>query len=140
MQKHYRAYTHAKHTAPKTQQILMLYDAAIRNLQQARDAMEAGRIEERYRLLSKASDIVFGLQGCLDFEKGGEVAQVLYDFYGTIDARIGSLHRTPEPEACAKIAEELKSMRDAWADIDGEGKPSPKPDTPPESVSVTLSA
>ncbi len=114
----YEAYAAATHTVANTQQIVMLYDGAIRNLQQAKDAMQANEIEQRYHLLVKTSDIVFGLQGCLDFDRGGEVATALYNFYSSIDRRIFALHHSNDAGACAEVVADLKSMRDVWDEID----------------------
>ncbi len=118
----YRAYASATQTVAKTRQIIMLYDAAIRNLQQARDILQDhSRIEERFRLLSRANEIVYGLQGCLDFDNGGEVAKVLYDFYSSVDARILSLHRLQNPAVCDQLIKDMKAMRDTWDEIDRAG-------------------
>lgn len=119
MMKHkYQAYAAATQTVAKTRQIVMLYDGAIRYMQQAREAIRAGHIEERYRLLVRTSDIISGLQGCLDFENGGDVAKVLYQFYGGIETRVFSIHRTASAEACDSIIADLKQMRDVWQEID----------------------
>lgn len=114
----YRAYSKATHTVAKTRQVVILYDGAIRFLKQAQEAMEKKDIELRYRKLTKAAEIIMGLQSCLDFESGGEAAKVLYDFYAAMDLRIMTLHREPKPEACAKLIEELKAMRNVWDRID----------------------
>jgi len=114
----YRAYAAATQTVARTQQIVMLYDGVLRFMQRAKDAIQQGRIEERYKMLMKATDVIMGLQGCLDFEKGGEMAKLLYNFYSTVDARIFSIHRTNSIETCEEIIAELKKMRDVWNEID----------------------
>lgn len=114
----YQAYTQANHTVAKTRQVVMLYDGVIRNLQQAREAMEANRIEERYNKLVRASEIIMGLQMSLDFDQGQEAAQVLYEFYSSIDSRIMQLHRTGSREACDTIIDDIRQMRDIWNKID----------------------
>ena len=114
----YQAYAAATQTAPKTKQILMLYDGVIRLVQQAREAIREKRIEQRYRALARATDIIMGLQGCLDFENGGDVARILYNFYSTIDSHIFSIHRTNSMETCDEVIAELKKMRSAWQEID----------------------
>jgi flagellar secretion chaperone FliS len=115
---HYQAYSVASQTMPKTRQIVMLYEGAIRNMQQAKEAITEKRIEDRYNLLIKASEIVIALQSCLDFEAGGDVAQVLYDYYSSIDARIMTIHRSNSLEMCDRVIAELKEMRDAWQEVD----------------------
>lgn len=114
----YKAYAAATQTVARTRQIVMLYDGAIRYLKQAGEAMEAKRIEERYHLLVKVSEIVSGLQGCLDFESGGDVARLLYNFYSSIDLRIFALHRSNSKADCEQLIRELRQMRDVWHDID----------------------
>jgi flagellar protein FliS len=121
-----KAYTRASHTTAKTRQIVMLYDGAIRFLQQAKEAMQAKAIEQRYLKLTKASEVVMGLQSCLDFEAGADAARILYDFYSSIDMRIMNLHRSNDAEACGKLIDELREMRDVWDKIDrGNGAATP---------------
>lgn len=98
----------------------MLYDGMIRFLRQAREAIVERRIEDRFNLLVRASDVVLGLQACLDFEQGGQVARVLYDFYSTVDARILTIQRTNDLALCDELIGELKEMREAWSTIDME--------------------
>ena len=114
----YQAYATATQTVARTKQIVMLYDGVIRFLQHAKEAIRDKRIEDRYKLLIKASEIVIGLQGCLDFENGGNIAKVLYTFYSSVDGRIFAIHRTNSIEACDEIIAEFKQMRDVWNEID----------------------
>lgn len=114
----YQAYAVATQTVARTKQIVMLYDGVIRFMQHARDAVRENRIEDRYHMLMKASEVIMGLQGCLDFENGGNIAKVLYSFYSSMDARIFSIHRTNSIETCDEVIAELKKMRDVWHEID----------------------
>lgn len=150
----YKAYASATQTVAKTQQIIMLYDGTIRLIQQAKEAIRENRIEDRYNLLVKASTIVGGLQACLDFENGQQIANILYSFYSSVENRLFTIHRTNSIEACDELIDELKQMRDAWVAVDeadaassvpaapavsieqNAQQPSPKPD----AVNITLSA
>lgn len=130
----YQAYVSATQTVAKTKQIVMLYDAVIRYLQQVKEAIGEKRIEDRYNTLVKASEIIFGLQSCLDFENGKDIARILYNFYSSIDNRMFSIHRTNSVETCDEIIAELKQMRDVWQEIDQapgseEGSEAPKTET-----------
>ena len=118
MKHKYQAYSSATQTVAKTQQIVMLYDGAIRYIQQAKEAIRERRIEDRYHLLIKASEIIVGLQACLDFENGQQIAKILYQFYASIDTRMFTIHRTNSIESCDEIIAELKQMRDVWQEID----------------------
>lgn len=116
----YQAYSQAVLTVPKTRQIVMLYDGAIRFVKQAQQAIEEKRIEDRYNLLLKASKVMTGLQNSLDFEKGGDVATTLHQFYLNMSVRILSVNfkRHEGKELCDGIIGELKQMRDVWNNID----------------------
>lgn len=118
MSSHYQAYSKASHTVAKTRQVVMLYDGIVRFLNQAKEAMEKNEIERRFKTLSRASEIIAGLQACLDYDAGGETAQILSDFYSGIDMRILQLHRTNDAAECEAILVELKSMREVWNGID----------------------
>ena len=112
------AYKNANYTVSKTRQIVMLYDGMVRFMQQARSAMEEGRIEDRFTLLTKASAIVTGLQGCLDFEQNVEVSTTLYDYYAQVETDIFLLHRTNSLEQYDRLISQLKAMRETWHEID----------------------
>lgn len=118
MNKPYQAYAAAMQTMANTRQVVMLYDGILRYLTRAAEAMKITDITERYQNLTRASEIVFGLQGCLDFERGGDVAKILYNFYASADARIFALHRSNDAAACEQLIAEFRQMRDAWDEID----------------------
>lgn len=149
----FKAYNQATHTVSKTRQVVMLYDGAIRFLQQAREAMEVRQIEKRYNLLVKASNIMLGLQSCLDFTQDKAIAQTLYDFYSSADARILSMHRSNDSKVCDQLIQELKELRTIWASVDNgipdetssatlpplaEEAPAAESDTPSTPVAAAL--
>lgn len=96
----------------------MLYDAMIRNLSQAREAMMEGRVEDRYNKLVRVTEIIAGLQMSLDFDQGKEAAQGLYDFYSLLESRVMSLHRNGDVVLCDQLVAEVRDMREAWHQID----------------------
>ena len=114
----FASYTAASETVQKTRQLVMLYDAVIRFLQQAKTAMAAKKYEERMRLIQKASNIILALHKHLDHEKGGEISKTLDAFYAAIDLRLLKLHRSNSQSDCDAIIAEIKLMRDAWDKID----------------------
>lgn len=123
----YQAYATATQTVAKTRQIVMLYDGAIRFMKQAKEAINENRIEDRYNTLVKTNDILIGLQSCLDFEQGGDIAKVLYSFYAGLIDRIFTIHRTSDLDTCDEVIADLKQMRDVWDSIDRSGA------TPPDN-------
>ncbi len=116
------AYNMATLTVPKTRQVVMLFDGAIRFMSQAKLALEDNRIEDRYNLLHKTSEVLIGLQGALDFDNGGEIAPLLYDYYSSLDARILYVQRTNDAKILNSVITELKIMREAWGNIDNRSQ------------------
>ncbi len=141
-----KAYSKANYTTPKTQQIVMLYDGAIRSLQHAREAMEKNDIETRFHKLTNAGDIIHGLQSSLDFEAGGQMAGVLYDFYATLSGHLFSLHQQPDIGVLDHVISELREMRAVWAAIHAGGTgddgqvAARAPDTPDSLEGAVVSA
>jgi flagellar protein FliS len=112
------SYQNARTTLQKTRQIVLLYDAAIRFVQQAKQAVEARDFETRYERLQKVSNILSGLHASLDYDNGGEISVVLSSFYTGLDLKVISVNRTNNIEDCDYIIDELKNMRDSWEKID----------------------
>ncbi len=145
----YQAYATATQTVAPVRQIVLLYDGTIRLVQQAKEAITEKRIEDRYNLLIKASELVGGLQGCLDFDNGGEIAKILYSYYSAIESRLFAIHRTNSTEDCDDVIADLKQMRDAWNEIDqkaaleksqGSNVTEFPSSTPPSMDGMTISA
>ncbi len=117
-QQPYANYQHASYMAlPKTRQVIMLYEGAIRSVQQAKQAVEQRDIEGRYNAITKACEIINGLQLCLDFDQGGEVAQLLYDYYAGIDMRLMSVQFSEDISLLELCIKHLTMMKDAWEDV-----------------------
>lgn len=114
----FASYQNANMTLQKTRQIVLLYDASIRFVQQAKQAIEEGNFELRFERLQKVSNILSGLHASLDFENGGEISVVLSSFYTGLDMKIISVNRSNSVEECDYIIDELKNMRDSWEKID----------------------
>lgn len=129
----YKAYAAAASTVAKTRQVVMLYDGAIRFIKQAETAISNTCIEERFNLLMKASEIITGLQSSIDFDNGGEIANILHSFYTNISRRIISINFVNDmdqgKQQCEEIISELKQMRDVWDNIDHTLNTSPKSDS-----------
>ena len=127
-------YKNATETISKTRQIVLLYEAAIRYIRQAEEAINEKRIEDKYNLLVKAGNIIEGLHGCLDHEKGGDVAKVLDNFYSSMSFRIIDANTKGDVKACQQIVEELKTMRQAWDEIDQEMSGAPEDAKPADKA------
>ncbi|MEI7668848.1 MAG: flagellar export chaperone FliS [Pseudomonadota bacterium] len=140
----YQAYSSAIRTVAKTRQVVMLYDTAIKFLKQTGIAISEQLIEDRFNLSKKASEIMIGLQSSIDFDNGGEIANILHDFYTNITRRIIALNynkdKSESERECNDLIEELKQMREVWENIDSNYGSAVKNDIAPSNDSLDISA
>ena len=125
------AYRTATETVAPAMAIVMLYDGAMQRLQLAKAAIAAGRIEERFNLVTRASAIIQGLQCQLDFAAGGEIAVILDGYYHYILKRMTDINLKNDPAICDELVDRLREMRTSWAAIaQGEVAAEPRPGPP----------
>jgi flagellar protein FliS len=99
------------------QQIVMLYDGAIKFLRLAAADIEARDIPKKAEHVNRALDIINYLQGILDFEQGGNVAQTLDTLYTAVSMKILSASANLDAKAMLTAGELLAPVRDSWAVI-----------------------
>lgn len=97
------------------QQIVMLYDGAIKFLRLAAADIEAGNLNAKAEHTNRALDIIGYLQSILDYERGGEVAPVLNNLYLSVTADILRASAHLDSELLRHTAELLVPVREAWA-------------------------
>lgn len=111
------AYHAATETVTPVTAIVMLYDGAVRRLNEAKLAAEEGRIEDRCVAVGKAHAIVHGLQCQLDFNAGGEIATLLDDYYNYVLHRMTQINIKSDPAICEELVARLREMRESWSTI-----------------------
>lgn len=97
--------------------VVMLYDGAIRFLQQTVDAMERGDLVAKRDSLSRAMAIVTELHGMLDLEQGGEVAASLDSLYTYMMERLTTANQQRDTAPVAEVMRLMTGLRDAWSQI-----------------------
>ena len=111
------AYHAATETVTPATAIVMLYDGAVRRLNEARLAAQEGRIEDRCIAVGKAHAIIHGLQCQLDFSAGGDIATLLDDYYNYILHRLTQINIKSDPTICEELVSRLREMRESWSTI-----------------------
>ena len=111
------AYAQANGTVAPAQQIVLLYEGAIRRIREARSAIEALRIRERCVAVQKATAIIEALQSCLDHERGGQIARNLDRIYTHVVFRLQRINLTNDPAICDEVIALLDELRSAWAQL-----------------------
>ncbi len=108
--------------------VVMLYDGAITALRGALTAIEAHDISKKCAHLNRAQAIIMQLEGTLNFEQGGEVAQTLKALYVYARAQMLKANIENSPEILRSLIEKISTVREAWYEADHQ--PSPSGPTP----------
>ena len=94
--------------------IVILYEEIVRSIRKALRAFESGDIEARGRELTHAVEVIGYLQSILDFEKGGDVARNLSNFYNVMRGKLLEIHISPTHEGLEMLAREFAKVGAAW--------------------------
>lgn len=111
----------ATQTASPGQLVLMLFDGAIRFLEQALGGFDYDDPGE-FNLtinnnIQRAQAIVDELNNSLDMARGGEFAQRLRGLYNYLDRRLDESNRSKTPDGIRECVERLGVIRGAWAEM-----------------------
>lgn len=96
------------------QQIVMLYDGAVKFLRLAAADIETGNLDKKAEHTNRALDIIGYLQSILDFESGGEVAVVLDHLYTSLNIQILKASANLDAASILNAAGAILPVRDAW--------------------------
>jgi len=114
-------------TASREKVLLMLYEGAIRFTKQAHAAMQAKKIAEKGKFISKATAILSELMATLDFKVGGELAADLENLYVFMIDKLIEGNITNNPECLEQVEKLLVTLYTAWKDV----VENPRPDGVP---------
>jgi flagellar secretion chaperone FliS len=108
--------THVQTRSP-LELVVMLYDGALRFLDQAADAMDANDMSAKAVALSRALAILAELQNTLNVQDGGDVARQLDALYTHATERLldANVRRSSGP--IREVTALLRPLRDAWAQV-----------------------
>jgi flagellar protein FliS len=98
------------------QLVVMLYDGALRFLNEARSAQACGDLRSRARALQRVAAIVAECQSTLDLERGGAMAATLDGLYSYISGRLLDVTVKRDDTAIEEIHKLMSTLRSAWAE------------------------
>lgn len=99
--------------------IQMLFEGVLERIAQAKGAMLRSDIPRKGELISKAIQIVQGLQGSLNDTEGGELSANLDALYDYVQRRLIEANRRNDPamlDECGRLLAEIKTAWDGIAD------------------------
>ena|SRR5437868_14401796 len=100
--------------------VILLYDQLLRDLQRALDAFEKADVCRRCAEVDHALVVLAQLQGTLDLERGGEVAQNLDRFYDILRNDLLQAIMEGSPEGLKRQWSQVLSIREAWLRVEQE--------------------
>lgn len=103
--------------ASPAQQIVMLYDGAIRFLTKAKMAIQEGNIQERCNNNQRALEIVAYLLDILDVEKGGDIGLRLNKIYAHLMTRMLDIDMENSVEIADEVIAHLHKLRESWVEL-----------------------
>ena len=104
------------------QQIVMLYDGAIKFLRLASADIESRDIPAKAEHVNRALDILNYLQNILDFKLGGDVAQTLDSLYTLVSMKVLRASATLDAKGMQAAADLLTPVRDSWTVVSAAAK------------------
>ena len=106
--------------------VVLLYDGAITFLEQAKQEIEIRNYAKKGILISQALDIISELDGSLNTEKGGEIAQNLHKLYMYCSTRLLQANLKMDITLINEVIGILSSFRSAFSEISKtQAHPSP---------------
>ena len=97
--------------------IQMLFDGLIESMSAAKGHILHKSLEDKSKAIARASRIVLGLQGVLDFDKGGELAGNLNELYNYITRRLLHVNARNDLAALEEIHGLMTEIRSAWESV-----------------------
>ena len=127
----------AVRTATPLQLIVILYDAAIYSLHEAREHIARKNLEGRLLSVNKCMSIISELQSSLNLKTGGDIASSLNRLYDYMKIRLFTANAQQSLKLLEEIESLLKNLRSAWrtlAEQTREGSERFKPTDLPEPM------
>jgi flagellar secretion chaperone FliS len=104
-------------TANPLQLVVMMYDAAICSMKEAKEQVGRRDIAGRSRSINKCISIISELQSCLNLKQGGEIATSLDRLYDYMKRRIFTANVEQSIEPLEEIEALLENLRSAWSEL-----------------------
>lgn len=91
-----------------------LFTALTRAIEQAKDAMEKGRIALKGERIGRALSLVGELQASLNLEEGGEIARNLYALYTYITMELTYANLKNDRQGIENAERSIAPIAEAW--------------------------
>ena len=97
--------------------IVLLYEGAIKFLEQAKTELDVGNYAAKGEFINKALAIINELDSCLDMEKGGDVANNLRGLYHFMIRHLNEANFHRDPQRIQDVIDCLRDLNAGWKAI-----------------------
>ena len=112
-------------TAGQGQLIIMLYNTAVRHLDEALFLLQTndtgkkdpGKIEKIGKAVVKTQEIISELMVSLDFEQGGEIAANLFSLYTWFNRELMEANIKQDAKRITIVKNHIENLRNAWQEV-----------------------
>ena len=94
--------------------VVMLYEGAVKFLNQAVRELEEGKFIEKGKSINRAVDIIQELNVTLNMEAGGEIARNLRQLYAFMLERLFKANMKKDPDMIREVIGLLEGLNDGW--------------------------
>lgn len=101
-------------TANRKKLLIMLYQGCIKFLRLAKKNIEEENIEEANNYLIRSQDIILELMNTLDHEKGGELADRLYNLYDFMNRQLLQANIKKKVEPIEIVEDMMMELLGTW--------------------------
>ena len=109
-------------TANQGKLIVMLYDGAIKFLNQAKEAIETKEVEDSHNKITRAQDIIMELVLSLNME-AGPVAKKLYNLYLYMNQKLMEANMYKKTEPIDEVLGLLIELKEVWDQVSSQTTP-----------------
>ncbi|MFB3785910.1 MAG: flagellar export chaperone FliS [bacterium] len=132
-------------TASQPQLLVMIFDAAVKKLHIARQAVENREIEKAHVELTKVQKMFVELMVALDFDKGGDLAHQLWRIYDFVYHHLVMANIKQNAQMIEEVLPIVENLREGWTQAvakflseEENRKNVPRVGAPPRSCALPL--
>lgn len=103
------------------QLVVIMFEELLKSLDAMAVAAQRGDFAQRVKRQSRAMSILHGLEGSLDHEKGGDIAEGLSGIYREARRLVMLGSRENDPEQILRARAMLHEIASAWSQIGAAG-------------------
>lgn len=112
--------------ASPVQLVVMLYDGALRFMEEGKRAMAAKDLETQNFKLQRAQKIVIELMSTLNLQQGGEIAKNLLGLYTFVVNELVEGNINDDPVKIDNAMKTMSELREGWAELEKLTKSNPE--------------